>query len=126
VRKPLERVDPFCYKKSPMKKPILVLMLIGLLILGASGLAEARGHLYISFGLTLGGAAVGAMGVYFFVSGQQEIGQAPPPVPSGLLNIGLNQVKWEVPEVVIRTTDSALAGPQGIEGYACLLRFRFR
>ncbi len=109
-----------------MKKRIAILSLICLLILCSFSLAQAD-HVYVSFSVALGGVAVGAVGVGFFFlfSAKGERAQAPPPLQAGLLNLTQNKVSWSVPDVEIKTTESAAAGPQGIEGYACLFRLRW-
>jgi hypothetical protein len=107
------------------KGRMAALMLIGLLVLGGWEAAEARDHFYLSFGITLGGVTAGAAGIYFFFAGEKEIAEAPIPVRNALLNMGDNRLSWHVPELVIRTSDSFGAGPQGMEGYACLLKLRF-
>jgi len=109
-----------------MKRRMAALMLIGLVILGSWEAAEARDHFYISFSITLGGVAMGAAGIYFFLAYHQEVADSPPPVGNALLNMSDNRIRWDFPEVVIRPSDSPLAGAQGVEGYACFFKLRFR
>lgn len=109
-----------------MKKQAAVFIMVCLVILSGWEVAEAADHFYVNFSIVLGGVAAGAAGIYFFLGAQGEISQAPLPLAMGLLNLEQSQVRWNVPELVIRTADSSLVGPQGIEGYACLLRVRFR
>jgi hypothetical protein len=109
-----------------MKKRMAILVLICLVLLGSWKLAEAD-HVYVSFGVALGGVAVGAAGVGFFFlfSGSHEMGEAPPPLRAGLLNLAQKEISWQIPELEIKTTESYAAGPQGIEGYACLFKWRW-
>jgi len=109
-----------------MKKRIAILALICLFILFSISLAQAD-HVYVSFSVALGGVAVGAVGVGFFFlfSAHEEIAQAPLPLQAGLLNLAQSKVSWSVPDLKIKTTESPVAGPQGIEGYACLFRLRW-
>jgi hypothetical protein len=100
--------------------------MICLLVLGSGRLAEAD-RVYVSFGVALGGVAVGAVGAgfYFLFSAHGEIAQVPPTLQAGLLNLAQNKVSWSVPDLEIKTAESSVAGPQGIEGYACLFRLRW-
>jgi hypothetical protein len=107
------------------KGRIAALALIGILILGTGGPAEARDRFYINISIVLGGTAVGATGLFFFFAYENEIAGRPAPVGSALLNMGNNGLSWDVPELVIRPSESVLAGPDGIEGYACLFKLRF-
>lgn len=109
-----------------MERRISISILVSLLILCSFSLAEAD-HVYVSFSVALGGVAVGAVGVGFFFlfSAHGEIAQAPPPLQAGLLNLAQNKVSWSVPDLEIKTTESPAAGPQGIEGYACLFKLRW-
>ena len=109
-----------------MKKRIAISVLICLFILCSFSLAQAD-QVYVSFSVALGGVAVGAVGVGFFFlfSAHGEIAQGPPPLQSGLLNLAQSRVSWSVPDLEIKTTESPAAGPQGIEGYACLFKLRW-
>jgi hypothetical protein len=109
-----------------MKRRIAISVMICLFVLGSGSLAEAD-HVYVSFGVALGGVAVGALGVgfYFLFPAHGEIAQVPPTLQAGLLNLAQNKVSWSVPDLEIRTTESLATGPQGIEGYACLFRLRW-
>jgi len=121
----LSKRNPCCFAGRSFKRRMAALMLIVLVILGGWEATEARDHFYISFSITLGGVVAGAAGIYFFFAYHQEIAESPAPVGNALLSMSDNRLRWDVPELVIRTSDSVLAGPQGIEGYACLLKLRF-
>lgn len=108
-----------------MKKGLLVLWLVGLLLLSGWDWAEAQDHFYISFSIALGGVTAGAMGFFYFFAAGQEISQGPPPLKAALLNIAPKQITWDVPEITIKATYQPYYGPPGVEGYACLLKYRF-
>jgi hypothetical protein len=108
-----------------MKQRAAITILIFLLVLTGGSWAEARDHVYISIGL--GGVVVGAAGAgfFFFFSARGDVAQAPLASRAGLLNLAQSKVSWSLPDLEIKTTDSAAAGPQGIEGYACLFKLRW-
>ncbi len=103
---------------------ITILILLLMILAGASW-AEARDHVYVSIGL--GGVVVGAAGAgfFFFFSARGEVAQDPLARQVGLLTLAQRRVSWSLPDLEIKTTDSVAAGPQGIEGYACLFKLRW-
>lgn len=127
-RKCLEWEGAFCYKAVPMKMRmtiLVILLLSSLLLFSGSGIAEAEDHFYISFSVVLGGLAAGAGGLYFLFGYEGEVAKAPLLSGNALLNRDGKGFSWDMPELVIKTSDSVVAGPQGIQGYACLFRVRF-
>jgi len=108
-----------------MKRRTIVWMLICLLMLFPWETAEARDHFYIHFSIALGGAAACGAGFFLFFAYGTEFAFEKIPVGNALVTFGDRGLKYDVPELVIRTSDSLLAGPQGIEGYTCLFRVRF-
>jgi len=108
-----------------MRRRMAIWALICLLILGGCEAAEARDDFYIRFSIVLGGVAAGGAGLFLFFTYGTDIAAYNIPVGNALVTLQDQGLKWDVPELVIRTPNSLLTGPQGIEGYACLFRVRF-